>query len=182
MNPKISHLSNIQLKSQGRWGEGFLTLYENVWKVMTLGCSDENKNKIKWFINPFWLIETRYLIFNRINFVFWQIFTNFEFDICNTFQKSWDSMDPVSLLLSHPSQDAIAAAYTKRLYDIFAYAVRKNIFLSWISDKPLSKVNWHKIIMECIPLDLFASLYKETIYANMDLIPLFLKYCSGFDS
>ena len=29
-------------------------------------------------------------MFKLINFVFLQIFTHFEFDACNTFQKSWD--------------------------------------------------------------------------------------------
>uniref|UniRef100_A0AAR2IP33 Transmembrane protein 63A n=1 Tax=Pygocentrus nattereri TaxID=42514 RepID=A0AAR2IP33_PYGNA len=34
--------------------------------------------------------ETRYLMFKRINFIVLQIFTHFEFDACNTFQRSWD--------------------------------------------------------------------------------------------
>ena len=58
-------------------------------------------------------------------------------------------MDPLSLILGYPSQDTIVDSNSTRLFSILTYAARKNIFLSWISDKPPTKSNWHKIVMEC---------------------------------
>ena len=74
-------------------------------------------------------------------------------------------IDPLSLILGYPSQDTIVDANSTRLYNILTYAARKNIFLSWISDKPPTKSNWHTIIMECFSLEYFICLvffsYRE---------------------
>ena len=56
-------------------------------------------------------------------------------------------MDPISLILGYPRQDTIVDANSNRLYNILTYAARKNIFLSWISDKPHTKSNWHNYEM-----------------------------------
>ena len=85
-------------------------------------------------------------------------------------------MNPVSLLLGHPSQDAIVATCTKRLYDILAYAARKNIFLSWISEKPPSKANWHQIIIECIPLEYLTCLLHSTKGRFMQIWTPYLRF------
>lgn len=50
-------------------------------------------------------------------------------------------MNPFSLLLGHSSQDAIVGASSGKLYNILAYAARRNIFMSWINDKPPTKAN-----------------------------------------
>lgn len=71
-------------------------------------------------------------------------------------------MDPLSLLLGHPSQDNIVGDGSARLYDILSYAARKNIFLSWRSDKPPTRKNWHKIIMKCFPLEYLSCLLHST--------------------
>lgn len=82
-------------------------------------------------------------------------------------------MNCLSLLLGHPSQDAIVGASSGRLYNILAYATWKNIFMSWISDKPPTKANWHKIIMEFfssweyhLPASLFKRIVQRFTYAD----------------
>lgn len=44
-------------------------------------------------------------------------------------------MDPISLLHGHPSQDSIIGVNSIRLYNIFTYAARQHIFMSWIKEK-----------------------------------------------
>ncbi len=72
------------------------------------------------------------------------------------------SMNFLSLLQGHPCQDAIVGIFLSRLYDILAHAARKNIFLSWISDKPHSMLHRHKIIIERFPLEYLTCLLHST--------------------
>uniref|UniRef100_A0A3P9KND8 Reverse transcriptase domain-containing protein n=1 Tax=Oryzias latipes TaxID=8090 RepID=A0A3P9KND8_ORYLA len=69
-------------------------------------------------------------------------------------------LNPVSLLLGYRDDKVISTS--GRLYDILTYAARKNIFLSWISDKPPSKANWHRLIIELFPLEYLTCLLHST--------------------
>lgn len=59
-------------------------------------------------------------------------------------------LNPVSLILGLPVGQ-LRNKFNSRLFDILAFAARKNILLTWISDKPPPLNGWHKIIKEMIP-------------------------------
>ena len=88
-------------------------------------------------------------------------------------------MDPLSLILGYTSQDTFVDANAARLYNILTYAARKNIFLSWISDKPPTKSNWHKIIMECFPLEYLTCLLHSSKGQFMNIWTPYLRFSSS---
>ena len=88
-------------------------------------------------------------------------------------------MDPLSLILGYTSQDTFVDANAARLYNILTYAARKNIFLSWISDKPPTKSNWHKIIMECFPLEYLTCLLHSSEGQFMNIWTPYLHFSSS---
>lgn len=66
-----------------------------------------------------------------------------------------------------------------RLYDILTYAARKNIFLSWISDKPPSKTSWHKLIMELFPLEYLTCLRHSTKGRFLNIWTPYLRFTNS---
>ncbi|MEQ2192460.1 hypothetical protein XENOCAPTIV_011970 [Xenoophorus captivus] len=79
------------------------------------------------------------------------------------------AFDPVSLILG--CRDSTLNPGSGSLYDILTFAARKNIFLSWIRDKPPSKISWHKLVIRFFFFrkpNLFPSVYKGTIVLYLD--------------
>ena len=69
--------------------------------------------------------------------------------------------DPLCLILGL-ADDKILRNSEKRLFNLLTYAARKNILLSWISEKPPTKKDWHKMIMQCMPLEFLTCLLRST--------------------
>ena len=70
-------------------------------------------------------------------------------------------LDPLYLILGLPDRRIINKSH-KRLFNLLTYAARKNILLSWINEKPPTKKEWHKIIMQCMPLEFLTCLLRST--------------------
>ncbi len=83
-------------------------------------------------------------------------------------------LDPVSLLLGHPS-GRTTNMYKKKLYNVLTLGARK-ILLHWILDKAPTIVGWHKIIMEYIPLDFLTCLWHFKFYVFNRTWKPFLDY------
>lgn len=60
--------------------------------------------------------------------------------------------DPQALLLGLPSPH-IKSSDQRRLFNILAFAARKNILLKWIDNAPPTIIGWHKQIFESIPME-----------------------------
>uniref|UniRef100_A0A3B3BVU9 Reverse transcriptase domain-containing protein n=1 Tax=Oryzias melastigma TaxID=30732 RepID=A0A3B3BVU9_ORYME len=86
------------------------------------------------------------------------------------------TLNPVSLLLGY--SDIKHNSTFSRLYDILTYAARKNIFLSWISEKPPSKANWHRLIIELFPLEYLTCLLHSTKDHFMKIWTPYLRFTS----
>lgn len=57
---------------------------------------------------------------------------------------------------------AISNKHKRRLFALLTFAARKNLLLSWISDKPPSMKGWHSVIGETIPLELLTCFIHST--------------------
>ena len=88
-------------------------------------------------------------------------------------------MNPLSLLLGHPFQGATITASNHRLYDILAFSARKNIFMSWISDKPPTKTSWHKMIMECFTLEYLTYMLHSSTGQFMKIWAPYLRFSNN---
>ena len=84
-------------------------------------------------------------------------------------------LDPLCLILGL-TDNRIADKFHKRLFNLLAYAARKNILLSWINEKPPTKKEWHKIIMQCMPLEFLTCLLRSTTDAFYKTWDPYLRY------
>lgn len=70
-------------------------------------------------------------------------------------------LDPLSLLLGFPCK-LISNKFERRLFSLLTFAARKNLLMSWISDRPPSIKGWHSVIREIIPLELLTCIIHST--------------------
>ena len=70
-------------------------------------------------------------------------------------------LDPMYLILGLPDR-RIINKFHKRLFNLLTYAARKKILLCWINEKPPTKKEWHKIIMQCMPMEFLTCLLRST--------------------
>lgn len=83
--------------------------------------------------------------------------------------------DPICLILGLPDRRLINK-YHKRLVILLMYGTRKNILFSWIDEKPPSKKGWHKIIMQCMPMEYLTCVLHSTTDAFHKIWDPYLKY------
>lgn len=84
-------------------------------------------------------------------------------------------LNPVSLLLGL-SNDRVTDMYPKKLYNVLTFCARKNILMHWITDKAPSLSEWHRTIMEYIPLDFLTCLLHSKTNAFERTWKPFLDY------
>ena len=70
-------------------------------------------------------------------------------------------LDPLYLILGLPDPQIVNKSH-KRLFNLLTYTARKNILLSWINEKPPTEADWHKIIMQCMPLEFLTFSLRST--------------------
>ena len=81
------------------------------------------------------------------------------------------SINPVQLLLGLPDSRLTKSSH-KRLFNLLTFTARKNLLLSWISEKPPTKANWHTLVMQFMPLEYLTCSLRcttETFYKRWDL-------------
>ena len=71
-------------------------------------------------------------------------------------------LNPMCLLLGLPDGHLRKTEH-KRLFNLLAFAARKNILLFWIKDVAPCKKSWHNIIMDCIPCEYITCMLKSRL-------------------
>lgn len=84
-------------------------------------------------------------------------------------------MDPICLILDLPNKKLINK-FHKRLFGLLTDATRKNILFSWINDKPPTKKNWQKIIMQCMPMEFPTCMLHSTTDVFYNIWDPYLRY------
>lgn len=71
-------------------------------------------------------------------------------------------LNPLCLLLGLPD-GRIGKVEHRRLFNVLAFAARKNILLFWIKDAAPCKKSWHNIIMDCIPCEYITCMLQSKL-------------------